>query len=361
MFSRSLSSAFPAPALLLPKAAGIDISDSSIKWLVLSERGEERRVQSFGERQLESGVVVSGMVQDIERLALALADVKKELGQVYCAHAALPEELAYVFSMHMPRESVGEQALRLIEFEFEDRVPIPPTAAVYDYNRLSEESDLNDEAAVVVFPREVADSYAEAFELAGLTLLSLEVEAHSIARAVYKPSPQGDIVLLVDFGRARTGFAVLKRGLPIFTSTVAVGGEPMTLSLMKALSLNREEAEVFKNEHGLVAKPEYRAGVEAVSGTASALADEIARHFNYWDTRRNDEGERVTPVNKVVLVGGSSNLRGLDDYVSGRVQAPVERGNVWSNIASFDEYIPPIDRRHSLQYATAIGLALRGT
>ena len=35
-------------------------------------------------------------------------------------------------------------------------------------------------------------------------------------------------------------------------------------------------------------------------------------------------------------------------------------GGVGGHVASFDEYIPPIDRKHSLQYATAIGLALRG-
>jgi Tfp pilus assembly PilM family ATPase len=59
-------------------------------------------------------------------------------------------------------------------------------------------------------------------------------------------------------------------------------------------------------------------------------------------------------------VGGSANLKGLADYIAGRAQAPCERGNVWRNVASFDEYIPPIDKRRSLQYATAIGLALRG-
>ena len=68
----------------------------------------------------------------------------------------------------------------------------------------------------------------------------------------------------------------------------------------------------------------------------------------------------MTPVGRVLLVGGSANLKGLPDYVAGRVQAQTERGDVWQNVASFDDYIPPIDRQHSLQYATAIGLALRG-
>ncbi|MEN9561541.1 MAG: Type pilus assembly protein PilM, partial [Candidatus Parcubacteria bacterium] len=129
----------------------------------------------------------------------------------------------------------------------------------------------------------------------------------------------------------------------------------------KNLSMNESEAEYFKNEIGLLAEgKEYAATLESVRATAAALADEISRHFHYWDTRRNERGERMTPVGKVVLIGGSSNLRGLADFISGKVQAPVERGNIWQNICDFEEYIPPIDRRASLEYATTAGLALRG-
>jgi len=261
--------------------------------------------------------------------------------------------------MKLPQGTVREQAMQMVEFEFEDRVPIPPSASIYDYNPIPGAGVKSDEAAVVVFPKEVADAYADAFEGAGLTLLSLEVEARSVARAVTSRFVNEPVTLLVDFGRARTGFAVLKRGMPIFTSTVAVGGEAMTQALMQKLSLSREEADAFKNEHGLIAEGEASVGTEIITATASALADEVTRHFHYWDTRRNEQGDKVTPVGKVVLVGGSANVRGLPDYIAGRVQAPTERGGVWRNVVSFDDYIPPIDKRHSLQYATAIGLALR--
>ena len=93
---------------------------------------------------------------------------------------------------------------------------------------------------------------------------------------------------------------------------------------------------------------------------ADAIAQEVARHYRFWDTRRNEHGERVTPVSTIYLVGGSANLRGLAEYIASRVHAPTERPNVWHNVASFSEYIPPIDRRASLQFVTAVGLALRG-
>ena len=353
---------FPAPRVLYPSSAGVDISDASIKWLALDSSGKKEHIVSWGDEPLTPGIVVDGIVQDASALAGALGEVKKKLGGILYAHAALPEETAYIFGMHVPEKSHRESVLNMIEFELEDRVPIPPAGAVYDFDVIMKHDDgAGEEIGVVVFPRELAEGYAIAFRTAGISLLSLEVEARSIARAVSSRSGDEPITLLVDFGLIRTGFAVLKRGIPIFTSTVAVSGAIMTQALMEKMSLSPSLAEEFKNEEGLsAAKGVKSPGVEVLLSTASALADEVARHYHYWDTRRNERGERVTPVERVLLVGGGANLKGLPEFLAAKVQAPVVRPNVWRNVCSFDDYVPPIDRRTSLQYATAIGLALRG-
>ncbi|HUO50435.1 MAG TPA: pilus assembly protein PilM [Candidatus Paceibacterota bacterium] len=357
---RVLSRMFPTPHVLTPHALGIDISDTSIKWILLSHpKKGQRIVESFGQETLPEGIVISGIVRDEEKLTEALRLIKKRLPHIDAAHAALPEEAAFVFDMHVPPGSTRAQILNLIEFEFEARVPIPPSASVYDFDPIPDDSGEVREIGVVVFPRDLAESYANAFAGAGFTLLSLELEARSIARASL-PLHDSGVSLLVDFGLHRTGFAVLNRGIPIFTSTVDVGGDAITNAVAEKLKLSAAETELWKNEQGLLPEEGAKSpGLEAVSGIASALGGEVARHFNYWDTRRNEKGERETPVSRVLLVGGSSNLRGLDDYISSRVQAHVERPNVWVNVSNFDEYIPPIGRRNSLQYATAIGLALR--
>jgi type IV pilus assembly protein PilM len=358
--SRTLSRWFPTPNLIFPRTAGIDISDSSIKWLVLSESSQGYRVEMYGEEPLPQGIVVSGAVKDVNALGQALSKVKKNLGGIDCAHTALPEEAAYVFEMHVPEGTSRDEVMHMIEFEFEGRVPIAPNAAVFDYDVIQRLSGSGEEISVIVFPRELAEVYVAAFNVAGIELLSLEVEARSIARAVTSREANEPITMLVDFGRARTGFAVLKRGIPIFTSTVDMGGDAINRILKEKFSLSDAEVIAFKDGQGLRNSDSTKAsGYDAIMTAASSLADEIARHYHYWDTRRNEQGDRMTPVEKVVLVGGSSNLRGLTDYIAGRVHAPTISGDIWRHVCDFDEYIPPIDRRTSLQYATAIGLALR--
>jgi type IV pilus assembly protein PilM len=351
---------FPAPRLLLPRSAGVDISDSSIKWVVCVPEDSHKRIVGFGEHHLPEGIVVRGVVEDLERLSEALREVKAMLGGITHVHSALPEESAYVFSMHVPEGASRSQILSMIEFELDGRVPIPPSAAVFDFNVIAEHGALGSEIGVVAFPRDFAESYAAAFRGAGLTLLSLEIEARSVARAVSSGEASEPITLLVDFGRARTGFAVLNHGVPIFTSTVEVGGDAITGILETSLGVTGEAVEEFKNTVGLRAEGEERKKIgDAIERVAAALADEISKHYRYWDTRRNERGERMTPVGCVLLVGGSSNLKGLVDYIASKVQAPTELGDVWRHIAPFDTYIPPIPRGTSLQYATAIGLAIR--
>lgn len=220
----SLERFFPTPKLLLPRSIGVDISDSSVKWMGLSGK----TVSSFGSRHLPDGLVQGGLVKDSEALGKHLREIVDVTG-ISGAHAALPEEAAYVFGMRLPHNTTRDHAFELIEFEFEGRVPIPPSTCVYDFDVISERADGEGvDIGVAVFPREVAEGYVRAFDIAGMDLLSLEIEARSIARAVSSSDANEPITLIADFGRGRTGIALVNRGIPTFTSTVSVGGDSIT-------------------------------------------------------------------------------------------------------------------------------------
>src|ERR1700724_721638 len=93
-----LSRAFPTPKMLAPSAAGVDISDSSIKWIVFkrSSRGYAE-IEAWGHEDLAEGIIISGVVSDVEQLADALRALKKKVPTLSSANAALPEEAAFVF------------------------------------------------------------------------------------------------------------------------------------------------------------------------------------------------------------------------------------------------------------------------
>src|SRR3989338_1897166 len=138
----------PMPQVLLPRVIGVDISDSSIKWLVLEGNSGQRRIHSYGQEPLEHGIVVDGIVHDIPRLAAALSTVKMHAGGIDCAHAALPEEAAYVFSRRVSEGSSRSHRLTMVEFESEARAPIAEKGPVSVFNVITEHGEAGEEIGV---------------------------------------------------------------------------------------------------------------------------------------------------------------------------------------------------------------------
>ena len=64
-------------------------------------------------------------------------------------------------------------------------------------------------------------------------------------------------------------------------------------------------------------------------------------------------------VNKIILCGGGSNMKGLAEYLNQRIKKEVVLGSPWINL-NLGSGLPVINKEISVRYATAIGLALRG-
>ncbi|PIT91058.1 hypothetical protein COU17_02400 [Candidatus Kaiserbacteria bacterium CG10_big_fil_rev_8_21_14_0_10_49_17] len=348
--SQRLWDAFPVPNFLKMPAAGVDISDNSVKVLALHEGG----VRMYGSRSIADGIVSNGEILDTASLAKVLTALKRKLGFTY-VRVALPEEKAFSFQTRIGIGKNDAERRKLIEFQLEENVPLDPAESVFDYTIIGEPDEAHLDVAVTVFPKKIIDQYYAAFNQARLVPISFELEAQAIARAAIPRGSKG-VYMLVDFGRKRTGIAVTQGDVVIFTTTVDVGGDALTDVIMREYKVKDQEAEKIKNEQGFMSGGDKKFE-ETVLGTVSALRDEINRHFSFWDSRVRKE-EKGNRIKKLLLVGGNSNLEGLPEYLAMSVHVPVERANVWGNVLSFDDTIPPIDKAHSLGLVTVIGLAL---
>ena len=70
-------------------------------------------------------------------------------------------------------------------------------------------------------------------------------------------------------------------------------------------------------------------------------------------------GKKDKSISQIILCGGNATTPGLQEYFSVGLKISVDISNVWINVFSSDsQYLPPIDFKHSLGFASAIGLAL---
>ena len=363
---------FPPPAYLANHAAGVDISDRSIKYIMLAYVNGVPCLKSYGEQPLTPGIVERGKVRDIAALGEELKKIRATL-PVSAVVLALPEEHAYAFLLSIP--PMARRDLRAsIELQLENQIPVPAQSVIFDYDIIQERADGAYEVEVAAIAREDVSEYINACTHAGLMPQALEIEAHSVARALLPASPRSaaadegesrtdiETALIVDMGRTRTGLTVVTAGFVAFTSTVqGIGGGDITTVVQKNLRISRDIAEQYKIERGLSRAKENRDLFYALIPIASVLKDEILKRCEYWNIHeRKERGATGGPVSRIILTGGQSTLPGLDEYLAEHAGIPVELAAPWRNVPRFKGGVPPIPFNESLGYTTAIGLALRG-
>lgn len=346
--------ALPPPMYLSMSGAGVDIGSGSVKSLSFDSRFGLCSVESFHESELADGVIVDGDIENPE----ALVDVLRSFRlreRVRFAHASLPEKKAYLYQTLIP--SVEKNIRAAVEFSLESHVPIPPGDVVFDFE-VVRKVEAGTVVSVTAYAKRVTEMYRDVFMQAGIVLRSLEMESQAIGRAVLSSEDKTHTLMVVDFGKRTTRIGIFDNGVVGFAATIDVGGETLTSAVMKHFSVSAEEAETIKNEKGFLEGNENRELYEALMTTVSVLKDEVNNHIAYWGSP-SEEAIPRKPVDRLVLVGGNANLKGLPEYLSRALALPVRVGNVWENAFSFDEYVPPLDQQESLEYATTVGLALR--
>ena len=345
---------FPTPGFLAMPGTGIDISDHSIK-IVDLKKGEGALVLSrHAEKKIPHGIIEGGKIKDEKKLRETLTMLAKEFSLGF-VRVSLPEEQVYSFNMHLTKVPPGE-IRSAIELQLEEHIPIAARDAIFDYDLIAEHKDSYD-LQVSAASRAVVESYFSIFRASGLSPVSFELEADSIARVII---PRGDrgTYMVVDFGESRTGIFIVSDGVVRFTSTFDIGGFTLTKMIEKSFNVDFAQAEEMKTKNGLRRSPENRELFAVLLNSVSVLRDEINKQFVYWHTHKDEDGQDRKKIEKIILCGGNSNLFGLSDYLSMSIKTRVEFANVWVNVNSFERYLPDILAREASGYATALGLAL---
>ncbi len=358
LFER-ISSILPPPHFLRLPSAGVDISDSSLKYIQFRPDNSSfggLNLQHWGDLEIADGVLSRGEVKDGAKLTEVIRQVKSLTGVEY-VRVSLPEEKAYLFETEIKKGTPFKEIRGQLEFRLEENVPISPRDAYFDYHVFADEVENNKlTVSVTVYAKDTIDAYYEVCRAAGVTPLSFEVEAQAIARAAL-PKNDKNTSLIVDFGKTRTGIGIVHRGILMYTSTIDIGGKELSAALRRQLGdKNEDELTKIKNEQGLVRGFENNSVYEALVSTVSAVKDEVALRIQYWDSKNEKHKDRF--IDRIILCGGSANLKGLPEYFTETLHIDARRASVWQNAFDVKKTVPPIGLKYSYGYATAIGLGL---
>lgn len=359
-FSSVFSRVIPTPQYLTLPSVGIDISDTSLKYIQLVPDHDTHAlaIAHWGDIEIPAETVSRGVLLKPEQLTTALQEVRVKTGIAH-VRISLPEERAYIFETKIKQGTPFKEIRGLLEFRLEENVPLSPRDAFFDYEVIESKTNASEmRVSVTVYARETIMGYYEAARAAGLIPLSFEVEAAAIARATL-PAAQHGTHMVIDFGKTRTGVGIVHEGSLMYTSTIDIGGKELSTAMRTVLGdVPESDLTTIKNTSGLQLQQDNLAVHSVLVDSMKSITDEIALRIEYWRSHAASTHEQ--DVSSIILCGGSSNLQGLAGHFSSVLGIDTSLAAVWQNVFSLEDTIPPIDKRHSLGYATAVGLALAG-
>ena len=307
---------FPPPKFLLMPHAGIDICDDTVSFIEYSRPVGDRKITKYGLVPLEKGIIENGDIKDEVKFISALSDIAQK-NKLFYARLSIPEEKAYLFEIEVPPGDI-DSVIQNIEFKLEENVPLAAADTVFTFDLVKENHGHPWRASVSAVPKTYIEHMTSIFKKAGIVPIAFETIPRAVARAVYYRGLED--ALIVHSMKTKTGVYIFSEGSIGFTSTIAAG------------SIESDTAKYV-----------------------DILTEEVRRVHSYWLTKNTGESKSIK---KVIVTGHNTETITslLRQKVSDIVQ--VEEIEVWRDILDTKNYVPPIEKSESFEYAAAAGLAI---
>lgn len=284
---------------------GLNLSDASAELVELSGSLLQRPGWTAHLRvELPEGLVTNGVIHDVSQLASKLnsqfrpGDLAMSIpeAQIYSRWLRFPGKT----KLNEIRATIAQQAAEYFPFESHE--------IAFDCVSAGPHGESQDVFAVAV-PHLVLNSYRELAKALQCSLVRLELESLSSARAALPSLPKAGATLLLDIG-ARTTIAswFTEQGLR-FTFNVPLAGQYFTEQIQQSLKLTPLEAERLKQKQGLSGKVE-----PVLAAALTPLVKSINEGMSYV------QSEWQIDTQAVVLIGGSAQLPKLTDYLTTQLQ-----------------------------------------
>jgi cell division protein FtsA len=212
----------------------------------------------------------------------------------------------------------------------------------------------------------VLNSIVKAAEYADCRISKFCYRPMATGRAVMTGQEMDKGVCLVDVGGRHTDVAVFREGRMVFTSTLALGGENITLDTSSHFAVARSEAEKIKLNYGhcissLPEEVEFQV-TGVAGGTLWRTVKKSELGFNVIQPRVEEiieesllalsgSGEQESLPGGAVLTGGATQLPGFAGLAAAMFPFPVNIG-VNTGFENMDEISGRPD------HSTALGLVL---
>ena len=323
---------------------GVDIGSHSMKAVELKLCQGQPCIAALG--RIPSPPLKEDLQLDEEALANALTHLMERSGiNSTDVVTSLSGPRIITRQIKVPFMS-DKELIQSIPDEAEKHIPLPFKDLTMRYVKLGQEYEAGKhkiELLLIAVPTALIEQYYHIFMLAGLRITTVDLPAFGLWR-LFGASYQGTMAIL-ETGSDHAQLVVVKDGCIKFIRVMPGGGRLVTEAIAGKYGISFEEAERIKEEGGPALDRNLREGLDHLAG-------EVRRSLEFYRSR-----DDCTSVDKIILTGGASKLRGLDQYLTKQwgVATEVVTPDCWKTDISgtkggFLEYDP--------SFSVALGLVM---
>ncbi|MBI5254412.1 type IV pilus assembly protein PilM [Candidatus Falkowbacteria bacterium] len=348
---------------------GVDIGGACVKMVELSVGAGHPKLETYGYLERAMGEKVGSLLDEPQRLAEVLKEVAQKAGvKTKKAISALPSNAVFSTIINLPNISKDELASpkklsAAVEWEAKKVVPLALNEMILDWKVLENVAAAKDDKVVksaqvllTGAAKKVVQKYLDAFQRAGMELISLETESFALTRALL--GNDKSVAMIVDLGANDTTVVIVENSIPYIERSVTHGGTQLSAIMAKTMGTDVGAAEQFKRDLGAHLAGNRNAEMQMpkpFKDFLEPIVNEMRYVINFFLEQPGNQNKRIE---RIILSGGSANLLNLGKHLETIFNIRAFVGNPWARII-YPEEMQPILDEIGPRFAPAIGLALR--
>jgi type IV pilus assembly protein PilM len=338
---------------------GVDIGSSSVKAVELQGKNNDFQLVSLGYEALQPDSIVDGQIMELNAVSNAIGNIFNEHKIKTTKVAAGVNGHSVIVKNIVLPQMTDDELQESFAWHAEEHIPFDISDVNLDYHVTGSSADAI-HVLMAACKRDKIANVKQAIQLAGKQPVVIDVDAFALQNCYelnYDPQP-GQIVALLNIGASTTNINILNGARSVFTRDATFGGNQYTSLLQKELGLTFDQAERVKRGMPMPEGSEHRE-IEPILDTVSdILALEIQKTMDFYRATVED-GESA--VQKILVSGGGSKLKGLVEFLAKRFEIPAEVFDPFRKIRVDSRGFDPEYMREIVpEMAIAVGLALRG-
>lgn len=344
------------------RLVSLDIGSSDIKIVEGQVKGGKLKIYNMRKIKSPEDIIQDGELFNEESILLKLKEEMKT-SRVRTKNIALVSSSSTIISREIivPYVENNEELKTLVNYEIEQFLAINLNNYVIQFMRLEEvivDEVRKQKIFTIIYPKNLIESYRNLAEKLLLNPYALDISNNSIR----KLSSTADIynvdlinkeesILYLDLGYKSVDLSIINNNKLEFIRVMPIGGIEIDRFIADLNEISMEEAEEIKKTQVEVGKRRKENQLnDGVVEVIEGWLEDLNRIIQFYTNKSN--GKKISHI---YLYGGTSKLRGIDEYISLKTGIETTKIITANNI----EFSKNVNTTTIEEYVNALGALVR--